>query len=49
MHTSNDNFKSRFIDQIDTHHTIRYLATRTEKSQLKPHQLPPENPQAKPG
>ena len=34
--------KLEFTDQIDTHHTIRYSATRTEKSQPKSHQSPPE-------
>ena len=35
MHTSNASFKSGFKDQINTYHTIRYSATRTEKSQPK--------------
>ena len=30
------------LDQIDTQHTIRYSAIRTEKSQHKPHQPSPE-------
>ena len=43
------NSKLELTDQIDTHHTIRYSATRMEKFQQKPHQSLLENHNAKLG